>query len=462
MKIRTRYAPSPTGKLHIGGARTALFCYLYAKHNNGEFLFRLEDTDVAREVTGGEDNQIDGLEWLGIIPDLSPRNSEKFRQSERSEIYKEHIDILLEKGVAYKCYCTAEELEKDYEEQKSKGIVATKYNRKCLTSPEERRSEYTIRIKMPEDKIFTWNDGVRGEVSFPTSAIGDWVAIKSNGIPTYNFANVIDDHLMGITHVMRGEEHTSNTPKQLHLYEEFGWQAPTFAHLTIITNSEGKKLSKRDESVLQFVHLYKERGYIPEAIFNYLSLLGWSPKSEDEIFSKEELIKKFDFDGLSKAPSQFNVEKLKWTNNYYIKKLDDKNLWDFLIPFIKDYDLSDEKKMQIMKTFQPQLREGIEIVELANLFVDQYSITNEDKDFMLDNKEVIIEFTNRLEKLDNWNKEEIKQIMNDVGKDLEVKGKNLMMPIRLASTGKTKGPDIASTLEIFGKEKSIDRLKGAL
>lgn len=461
MKVRTRYAPSPTGKLHIGGARTALFCFLFAKNQGGEFLLRLEDTDIAREVEGGEDNQIDGLNWLGIDIDYSPRNEDEtgpFRQSERLHIYTKYINELLEKGVAYKCHCTQEELDKDYEEQKARGIVATKYNRKCLTNPEPKEGVVpTIRIKMPEGVDFKWNDLVRGEISFPSDAIGDWVAIKSNGIPSYNFANVVDDHLMNITHVMRGEEHTSNTPKQLHLYEEFGWTAPEFAHLTIITNSEGKKLSKRDESVLQFVHLYKERGYLPEAIFNFLSLLGWSPRSEEEIFTKEELISKFDVEGLSKAPSQFNVDKLKWTNNFYIKQLDEEKLSKFLSPFIEDVEIDEANKMEIMKLFQPQLREGVEIKELIKLFHEEYSISSENEDFVKENIAVVRLMTQKLSDLEEWSAEKIKEAMNKVGEELEVKGKNLMMPIRLSVSGQNRGPDIAKTIEIFGKEKTMER-----
>ncbi len=463
MKRRLRYAPSPTGKLHIGGARTALFNYLVAKNSGGDFILRTEDTDIERNVEGGEANQIENLEWMGVITDEDAIKGGSFgpyRQTERLDIYNKYVDELLEKGIAYECWCSSEELEAEREEQTSRGIVSPKYSGKCRTNPEPKEGIVpSIRIKVPTDRDFTWEDGVRGTITFPGADVGDWVIRKSNGIPTYNFAVVIDDYLMEITDVMRGEEHISNTPKQIHLFEAFSWEIPKFFHLSIIVGKDKKKLSKRDETTLQFIHLYKERGYLPEAIFNFLSLLGWSPEGEEEIFTKEKLIEIFDESRLSKAPSFFDINKLTWTNNYYIKQLNDDELFKFLSPFVEDVTtLTDEQKLNIFKTFQPQLKEGIEIKGLIEIFTNEYSIEAEPKAFALENKSTVEAFKGKLESLENWTQEEIKANMMLVGEENGVKGKNLMMPIRLAATGKEHGPDIAGILKVFGKEKTLQRL----
>lgn len=463
MKKRLRYAPSPTGNLHIGGARTALFNYLFAKNVGGEFIFRTEDTDIERNVKNGEKNQIQNLKWLGITIDEDPikgGNYGPYRQTERLEIYNKYIDKLLEKKIAYKCWCSTEELEKQKQKQIFSGVASPKYSGKCFFNQNNKDKKFfSVRIRIPIDKNFVWNDGVRGKISFPGKDIGDWVIKKTNGIPTYNFAVVIDDHLMGITDILRGEEHISNTPKQIHLFESLGWEIPNFFHLSIIIGKNKKKLSKRDEKTLQFIHIYKERGYLPEAIFNFLSLLGWSPKGEKEIFTKKELIKLFDKNRLSKAPSFFDINKLLWTNNYYIKKLSDDNLNKFLSPFVEKADLSQDQKMEIFKTFQPQLKEGIEIRELANLFIEKYTITSKSKLLVLENKEIIIEFSKKIQTLEVWDQFLIKELLMDVGTFLKLKGKELMMPIRLAITGKEYGPDITGIIKIFGKKKTISRLE---
>lgn len=462
-KPRFRYAPSPTGVLHIGGARTALFNYLAAKNLGGQFIIRTEDTDIAREVKGGEKNQIDGLEWLGLEIDVYPGKEDEFgpyRQSERLDIYNKYSKQLLSEGHAYECYCSSEELDIDREAQKKAGIPSPKYNGKCLHNPTPIKGvKPSIRIKMPENIDFVWNDLVRGEISVNSNDIGDWVIVKSNGIPTYSFANVIDDGLMKMTHVMRGEEHISNTPKQIHLYQLLNLPQPEFGHMTIITGDSGKKLSKRDESVAQFIHLYKEQGYVPEAVLNFLSLLGWSPEGEEEIFSKKELINIFDIERLSKAPSKFNVEKLKWTNNYYIKKLADEELIKFLDPFIIEHNFSPEKKLPILKLFQSQLQEGREITDLSRLFVEKFSIEKETKQWALENKRIIELMITPLEETKEFIQPVIKSLMMNIGKENGIKGKQLMMPLRNALTGKTSGPDIATTMEIFGKEKTLRRLR---
>ncbi|MFA6617398.1 MAG: glutamate--tRNA ligase, partial [Bacilli bacterium] len=287
-KIRVRYAPSPTGFLHIGGARSALFNYLYAKHYHGDFVLRIEDTDIERNVAGAEESQINDLIWLGIVPDESPyRPNPKYapyRQTEKLAVYEKYANQLIAEGKAYKCYCSEEELALSREQQIAAGIAAPQYDRHCRHLTAEQIAAYekegrvpTIRLRMPDNQTIAFHDLVRNDVIFNTNDIGDWIIVKSNGIPTYNFAVVIDDHLMDITHVFRGEEHLSNTPRQIQLYRYFDWPQPEFAHMTLIINENGKKLSKRDLNILQFMSQYRDLGYLPQAIFNFILLLGWSP-----------------------------------------------------------------------------------------------------------------------------------------------------------------------------------------
>src|SRR5699024_9266205 len=298
-EIRVRYAPSPTGDLHIGNARTALFNYLFARHYGGKFIIRTEDTDAKRNVEGGEESQLAYLKWLGIEWDEGADiegDYGPYRQIERLDIYQKYIDELLERDFAYECYMTEEELEQEREEQRAKGQVP-KYSGAHANLTEEEIEMFkqegrkpAIRLRVPQNRTYTFRDIVRGNISIESSDYGDWVIVKKDGIPTYNFAVAIDDHLMGITHVLRGEEHISNTPRQMMIYDAFGWEAPTFGHMTLILNETRKKLSKRDQHILQFIEQYKNLGFLPEAIFNFITLLGWSPEGAEEIFSKEELI----------------------------------------------------------------------------------------------------------------------------------------------------------------------------
>jgi len=302
-KVRVRYAPSPTGQLHIGNARSALFNYVFARHFGGDFIVRIEDTDVSRNVSGGEASQLDNLSWLGIEWDESPNVGGPYgpyRQLERLPIYQQYANELLEKGLAYKEFREDSDL-------------------------------FAIRFKVPQDVEYSFKDIVRGELKFNSKDVEDWILMKDNGIPTYNFAVVVDDHLMKITHVLRGEEHITNTPKQIMVYQAFNWNIPLFGHMTIIVNEQKKKLSKRDQNVIQFISEYKAMGYIPEAMFNFISLLGWSPNDNQEIMSKEEIIKRFDPNRLSKAPAMFDKEKLAYVNSKYIKGLSVDDLAQLMI-----------------------------------------------------------------------------------------------------------------------------------
>ena len=477
-KVRVRYAPSPTGFLHIGNARTALFDYLFAKHHNGTFVLRIEDTDVERNVEGGEESQLFYLNWLGIEPDESAQKPNPkygpYRQTERLDIYKKYVDILLEKGYAYKCFCTSEEIEEDYNRQIEAGVTATRYNRKCLnlTKEEIKQKEeagipYSIRLRVPNHKTYEFEDLIRGHVSFESKDIGDFVIVKSNGIPTYNFAVVIDDHLMEISHVFRGEEHISNTPKQLMIYEMLGWEAPKFGHMTIIVNENHKKLSKRDNSIMQFMSQYKEAGYLPEAMVNFLALLGWSPAGEQEIFSMEELIKEFDEARLSKSPSMFDKSRLTWVNNRYIKNLSEDDFYNLCYPFLNEaYDLSNvniDKVKEIINSFKEELSYGKEIVEKASVYFvapDYSTLEGEAKEIFNDASvnNTLKVFKEEIEKFDVINKEDVKGIVKATQVNANVKGKMLYMPLRIALTKEMHGPDFSSLVYLLGKEEIINRL----
>lgn len=475
-KVRVRYAPSPTGHLHIGNARTALFNYLYAKHHKGDFVLRIEDTDLARNVEGGEESQLEYLKWLGIMPDESPQKpNEKYapyRQMERLDLYKKYIDKLIEEGHAYKCYCTSEELEEDYQKQKDAGHASTRYSQKCLHLSEEEIAKneaeekpYMIRIKVPKNETYKFKDMIRGDVSFESKDIGDWVAIKRDGIPTYNFAVVIDDYLMDISHVFRGEEHLSNTPKQVMVYQMLGWEVPTFAHMTLIINEEGKKLSKRDHSIMQFMSQYKEAGYLPEAMLNFMSLLGWSPKAEREIFTKDELIKIFDSKRLSKSPSTFDKKKLIWMNNKYIQKLDKERYHKLVKPFLESaYDLNkhDEEWLNtLVDLYQKQLSYGKEIVELVEPFFLDFKVREEAQEVYNEESTEAVRkvLLTEIKSIEDWNTENIKAAVNNVKKETGIKGRPLFMGARVLTTGFNHGPDLMNSMYLIGQEEIIKRLE---
>ncbi|MGL4383120.1 MAG: glutamate--tRNA ligase [Bacilli bacterium] len=477
-KVRVRYAPSPTGHLHIGGARTALFNYLFAKHNDGSFIFRLEDTDIERNIEGGEASQLNNLEWLGIIPDESPLNPGAFgpyRQMERLTLYQEYAKKLIETGHAYECYCSSEELEASRLKQEQAGIFSFRYDKKCTHLTQAKREEYikegrkpSIRFNVQPDSIYQWQDLVRQEVSFEGKDISDWVILKSSSIPTYNFAVVIDDYTMEISHIFRGEEHISNTPKQLMVYEALDIKPPLFGHLTLIVNEERKKLSKRDETIMQFISQYKEQGYLPDAMFNFFSLLGWSPEVEEEIFTKQEIIEMFDINRLSKSPSMYDKAKLHWVENVYIKKLNQEEYYNLCYPFLeKAYDLNDKDQSWIttlIELYQPQLNYGQEIVSLVAPFFQPFSLNEEGVAFLKEVNaiELFEHAITAFSQLEEFNAVTTKQVINNLGKELDRKGKTLFMPIRLGITGNMKGVDLQTTIELIGQEQVINNLKTSL
>ena len=455
-KIRTRYAPSPTGYLHIGGARTALYSYLYAKHFKGDFIIRIEDTDVARNIADGEKSQIANLEWLGIVADESPEKPVakygKYRQSEKLERYNKIIEELLVNGNAYKAYDTSEELTEQREIQKANGKFSFRYEKDALKISDEeikRRDdagEFAIRFALEENKWFVWKDIVRGKISVNTNDIGDFVIKKQDGYPTYNFAVVVDDHDMEISHVLRGEEHTTNTPKQLAIYEALGWEAPEFGHLTIITNMEGKKLSKRDTSMKQFIEQYKDDGYHNHAIFNFLALLGWTHPQAKEKLTHDELIESFDPARLSKSPSKFDVKKMDWFSKEYIKNMNNNNIEKHLKTDKsgKWLDLFIDTYKQSAVTFA-QLEDSLKIY-------DHTEVKNTEK------TEVIKTFYNELNKVE-FTVDNIQSCIKSTKEITGAKGKDLFMPIRMASTYQEHGPELAKAIFLFGEETIKGRLK---
>lgn len=479
-EIRVRYAPSPTGHLHIGNARTALFNYLFARNKGGKFIIRIEDTDKKRNIEGGEQSQLKYLKWLGMDWDESVDVGGEYgpyRQSERNDIYETYYKQLLENGKAYKCYCTEEELEKEREEQIARGETAH-YSGKCrhLTPEDRARLEAegrkpSIRILVPEGKTYTFDDMVKGTVSFESDTIGgDWVMVKKDGTPTYNFAVAIDDRLMEISHVLRGDDHISNTPKQLVVYEALGWEPPIFGHMTLIVNESRKKLSKRDESIIQFIEQYEELGYLPEALFNFIALLGWSPAGEEEIFAQEEFIQIFDAERLSKSPALFDKQKLAWMNNQYMKKVELERVVELSLPhLIKAGRVSEnlsQEEQQWVRTLVSLLQEkmsfGAEIVELSDMFFkDEADYEEEAKEVLGGEQvpEVLKAFSQELDQLESFQAEGIQAAMKAVQKSTGQKGKNLFMPIRAAVTGQTHGPDLPKSIELLGREKVQNRIK---
>ncbi len=481
-KVRVRFAPSPTGYLHIGGLRTALYNYLYAKKHGGDAILRIEDTDRTRYVEGAIENLIESLKWAGIEHDegVCIENGEvsqkgdkgPYIQSERLEIYQKYVDELIEKGHAYYCFCSKERLDNLREEQRIKGKVP-KYDGLCRGIPIEEAKkrveageEYVVRLKLPKDKDITFNDLVRGKVTINTDEMDDQVLMKSDGFPTYHLAVVVDDHLMGITHVVRGEEWLPSTPKHVYLYECFGWDAPTFVHLPTVLNKDRKKLSKRQGDVS--VEDFKKRGYLPEGIVNYLALVGWSPEDGNEILSMDELKEKFDFDRVGKSGGIFDTDKLNWVNSHYIKSYDLDKLSKLSIPFVVDSGLMTEeeinKNFEWYKVLIDTVREGIDkledIPEHIGFIFGDIEITEEDakKELAQEHVPALLDsFVKIVKSHDEIDMDVAKGLMKEVQKDSGVKGKKLYMPVRAAISGNVHGPEMQNIIYLLGKDKLVER-----
>ena len=469
---RVRFAPSPTGYLHLGNARTALFNYLFAKHENGSLILRIEDTDLERSKKEYEEMLIEDLKWLGIQWDEGPDvggNHGPYRQSERLEIYHKYVDKLLKSGDAYYCYCSEEELEKEREKAIAEGRPY-RYSGKCRNLTPEERSNYeaqgikpVVRFKVP-DKTVVFEDIIRGHVEIDTKEFGDFVIVRQDGMPVYNFVVVIDDALMGITHVIRGEDHLSNTPKQIVIYEALGFNIPQFAHLPIILGEDRTKLSKRHGAVS--VRALKDDGFLSEAVFNYLSLLGWHPKDEREILSKEEIIKQFRIEDVNKSPAIFDRTKLRWMNGVYIREiLDLEELTKRAVEFFEGfgYKADFEFYKKVMEAIRDSIETLMDIKERAKVFfVDEFPFTEEvvaevksDPNFY----KVVEIFYEKVKDLDKITKEDFKNITKEIQKEHGFKGKALFHPIRIALTGESSGVSLDLLVEVIGVERVKFRLK---
>ncbi len=486
--IRVRYAPSPTGHLHIGNARTALFNYLFARHNNGTMVLRIEDTDTKRNVADGEQSQKDNLHWLGIDWDEGPDKGGDFgpyRQSERKDIYLPLIQELVDKGLAYESYKTEDELVAEREQQKANHEMPHYVYEYAGMSEDEKAAaiaaakakglEPVIRFHIPEGHTYEWNDIVKGDISIDSDSIGgDFVIQKRDGMPTYNFAVVVDDHLMEISHVLRGDDHIANTPKQLAIYEAFGWEPPVFGHMTLIINTEtGKKLSKRDETILQFIEQYKELGYLPQAMFNFITLLGWSPKGESEIFTKKQFIKQFDPERLSKSPAKFDQKKLEWVNNQYVKNADENEIAGLALDNLiragkieEDPDLKTiEWARQVTNIYKQQMSYTAQIVDDADLFfAEPATLTDEDRQEIADDQAlpVINAFYAKMKAIKPFSALNIKNATNEVRLETGAKGRKLYMPIRIATTRVMHGPQLPETLELIGRKQVLANMEYVL
>jgi nondiscriminating glutamyl-tRNA synthetase len=481
-QVRVRYAPSPTGHLHIGGARTALFNYLYARSKQGKFIIRFEDTDQTRHVETGVDNQLSGLKWLGIDWDESVDIGGEYgpySQLKRLPLYQPFIDQLVENKQAYRCYCSEEELAQERTEQEAGGEMLS-YSGKCRHLTAQQIAQYeiegrkpTLRFRVPTNETIVIEDQVRGHVEFASNDIGDFIILRPDGIPMYNFAVVLDDHLMKITHVIRAEEHLSNTPRQLLIYQALGVQPPQFAHLSLILNPDRKKMSKRDESIVQFVEQYKDLGYLPEAVLNFITLLGWSPKGEEEIFSKQDIIDQFSLDRISKSPAVFDMDKLNWMNNLYLKKTENARVVELAIPHLqkagKIPQHLTESELEwvsaLVQLYQDQLPFVAEIVSLSQLFFTDEIVYDDEARAVLAEEHapiVLASFLKQVELTDTFNAEQMKVLLKQVQTETGFKGKPLFMSIRVALTGQMHGPDLNASLFLLGKTKVISRLQSLL
>ena len=472
-KVRTRFAPSPTGRMHVGNLRTALYEYLVAKHEGGDFILRIEDTDQERFVEGAIDIIYRTLEKTGLKHDEGPDKDKGYGpyvQSERTKsgMYLEYAKKLIEKGAAYYCFCDKERLESLKQVVEGKEIVV--YDKHCLhLSPEEIKANldagkpYVIRQNVPREGTTTFHDELYGDITVDNAELDDMILIKSDGYPTYNFANVIDDHLMGITHVVRGNEYISSTPKYQLLYDAYGWESPKYIHLGLITDETHKKLSKRSGHS-SFEDLL-EQGFLTEAIMNYIALLGWSPEDNNEFFTLEELVQKFDYHKINKSPSVFDMAKLRWMNGEYIKKMSDEDFLEVALPIVKEvitkpYDL---KKIALMTKTRievfPDIKEHIDFFEaLPEYDVAMYE-HKKMKTTLESSLEVLEEVIPLLEVHNDYTNDSLYAMLSDYVARKEVKNGYVMWPIRTALSGKQMTPAGATEiLEVLGKEESIKRL----
>lgn len=476
MSVRVRFAPSPTGYLHVGGLRTALYNFLFARHHHGKIILRIEDTDQTRYVEGATENLIKYLEWAGIEFDEGPHkggNYGPYFQSQRLEIYREHAMKLIENGNAYYAFDTPEEIEEMRNRLQSEGKTA-KYDRNSMRNQFtlgdevakrliENNTPFVVRLKVPVDEVITFYDIIRGEVSVRGEDIDDQVLLKSDGFPTYHLANVVDDHLMEISHVIRGEEWLPSTPKHILLYQAFGWTPPKFAHLPLLLNTDRTKLSKRQGDVS--VEAYVEKGYFREAFVNFIALLGWNPSGDREIYSLEELIELFNLEKVNKSGAVFDINKLNWMNGHYLRNKSIEELTDHLLPYLEKINFDYKSKdflAKVINLVKERIENLYDLPEYAPYMF--YKPTSFDKNFIQKHwkpttTQIITEYTDELSKIEDWNYQYLHDFTLKWVDSKGLKLKDIVHPLRIAVTGKSIGAGIFETVALLDKQEVVQRIR---
>lgn len=477
-RIRVRFAPSPTGTLHIGGARTALFNWLFARHNHGSFILRIEDTDLERSHEESAQGIIQGLRWLGLNWDEGPDQPGEYgpyRQSERLPIYNKYLQKLLESGQAYYCFCTPEQLALEREKaQREKRDY--RYSGCCQSIPMEeaklrinKGERAVIRFRTPTEGDCVVHDLIRGDVIFKNSLLDDFIIAKSDGWPTYNFAVVVDDHEMLISHVIRAEEHLSNTPKQIHIYEALGWKLPQFAHASMILAPDRSKLSKRHGATS--VQEFQAQGYLPEALINYLALLGWSSGDDQDIWDLQELVERFSLTGISRSPAIYDIEKLSWMNGHYLSAASSQRIADLLVNEARqrgylNNDDEQQKFQKIIALIKTRVKSVNDILDEAAYFftdIQSYDEKGISKYFLKDNSIALLQTALQIcESNITFIAEQLEGELRQKAEEMGIKASQLIHPIRLAISGRTATPGLFEVMEILGKDRCIDRIKKAI
>ena len=477
-KPRVRFAPSPTGYLHVGGLRTALYNYLFAKRNSGNFVLRIEDTDRNRYVEGAVENLIKALKWAGLNYDEGPEiggESGPYLQSERLDIYEKYSEELIEKGKAYYCFCTPERLQSLREEQEKQKLPQAKYDKHCLhLSKEEIEKNLAaginkvVRLNVEPNQTIKFDDIIREHVEFESNNVDDQVLIKSDGYPTYHLANVVDDHLMKITHVIRGEEWLSSTPKHVLLYDAFGWERPVFAHLPLLLNPDRSKLSKRQGDVA--VEDYRDKGYLKEALINFVALLGWNAGDDKEFYYMDELIEKFSLERVNKAGAVFDIQKLNWLNAEHLRKKSAAELLSILKEEIqkskyKDQSFSDDYLTMIIEAMKERVSFVKEFIDTCTYFYEppkEYEQKSIEKNWKPETPEHLKKLKEEISTLANPTKEDFEHTLSKVSEELNVGKGKLIHPLRLAVSGQSTGPGMFDLLFILGKDEVVKRIDLAL
>lgn len=479
-EVRVRFAPSPTGYLHIGGARTALFNWLFARSQGGKLVLRIEDTDQDRLKEDSVSQIITSLKWLGLSWDEGPEVGGPvgpYFQSERFDIYRKYCQQLIDEGKAYYCFCSAEDLAEQREKQRALK-QPFHYARTCRDIPPEEAKKrvengesYSVRIKVPLEGTIGFHDMIHGDIQFDVNQYDDFVIMKSSGIPTYNFAVVVDDHLMGMTHVLRAEEHVSNTPKQLFIYQALGWEAPQFGHMPMILAPDRSKLSKRHGATS--VEEFRSQGYLPEAIINYLTLLGWAPGNDEEIFSLEDTVKVFDFSKMSQKAAVYDVKKLTWMNGQYLSSLPLDRIVEAAIPFFKEKDLVDDAYLAAHKDYFAHLVDVVrvrvktlaEVADASTYFfkdLDGYEEKGVEKHFKPGNASLLRKCHDKLAALPVFDLATTEQAYHEIADEMGISFGKVIHPTRLALTGRTFSPGMFDVMVLLGREKTLERLEKAI